>query len=467
MPTQEAEEEVAETFEVVIKEENYLEDFIKEEMEEEESVFIPNFGSPEVCRLCGTENHFETLCDIKDPELKIEAKLMKVFNVNLSDEKLLPQSVCNQCLIKLNNAIAFVDDIKETQEKLSKDLSKKIVLFDQPSTSRFASSFDFAAPKQIEKVKKKTENKIKQIPRGLIPQPRDLILVEDIFDVEMTKGTFQSPPDTLEIELDDDEKNLDGSPNEAGKERLKSFGWSSYKWKCSECEMILDSLNYFEEHFKTAHKKCKTSYSCIDCDFEAKKYFPLHNHIIEHEKRKHLKFFCEFCDEFKTNLVDLQKHRHEFHPKYRNTCVYCGWISAAGIALKNHAGSKHSVSLEKNLYHCDVCGFKTVLIHVLKNHIKRKHSTTSPIICDQCGKTFKTQSDLRSHQLVHVQDRNFACDICEMRFKHKSNFAKHRQIHFAKDFKFECKICSKKFHKISNLNYHISTIHTDKHQYTW
>jgi hypothetical protein len=47
----------------------------------------------DLCRICGQQKFLETLCNITDPELDVEEKLKKTFNVRLAQEKILPQQM--------------------------------------------------------------------------------------------------------------------------------------------------------------------------------------------------------------------------------------------------------------------------------------------------------------------------------------------------------------------------------------
>ncbi|XP_052864380.1 zinc finger and BTB domain-containing protein 17-like [Anopheles cruzii] len=43
-------------------------------------------------------------------------------------------------------------------------------------------------------------------------------------------------------------------------------------------------------------------------------------------------------------------------------------------------------------------------------------------ICDVCGKEFSTKGNLKSHMVLHTNERPFACEQCGMNFAKKSNY---------------------------------------------
>lgn len=361
----------------------------------------------DICRLCGQKNSENDLCNINDAELMIEIKLEKVFKIRLANEKLLPNSVCFDCIIKLENSLGFLDLLEQTQAILMSNLKTQLRQCDSPLLEKdikmeeiFATEMEDLIPTSsrvptfaekkiikkkapIKKVQKKSEQK--RSSSNLV------IRVEDIFKKELTQNVYETKPDTLDVS--DDSKISDGTLSESGQLRMLEMG--CYTWKCNECYNVLESSQSLENHFKAVHVDKKITYSCCDCPSSFKSFFTFQNHMID-SHRPHMKFFCDICSEYRWNLVDLFKHRQEFHPKYKNTCLYCGKVFECGFHLKQHSYI-HMKLDERQMFQCDLCSFTAhskynIRQHLIINHFKPEEEH----ICELCGKICKRLSDMVS-----------------------------------------------------------------------
>lgn len=73
------------------------------------------------------------------------------------------------------------------------------------------------------------------------------------------------------------------------------------------------------------------------------------------------------------------------------------------------------------------------------------------IICEQCGKTFKTTKTLRTHvESVHEKLRKYVCPICDKAFfdRGKLNFHQHKHSEVRN---FHCEECGRSFKTKSDL----------------
>jgi len=54
-----------------------------------------------------------------------------------------------------------------------------------------------------------------------------------------------------------------------------------------------------------------------------------------------------------------------------------------------------------------------------------RHEGVKLYVCSQCAKRFCTVHDLKSHQLVHSDYKQFFCGLCSKDFKHKRSVVQH------------------------------------------
>ena len=83
------------------------------------------------------------------------------------------------------------------------------------------------------------------------------------------------------------------------------------------------------------------------------------------------------------------------------------------------------------------CQYKTPYESYLKRH-QLIHSNERQFVCDwsECGKRFKTKSDLIQHKrVVHLKEKKYKCDYkdCEKRFFNRSDLIQHKYIHSGKN----------------------------------
>lgn len=367
----------------------------------------------EQCRFCGVQKYMESMFSLFDSELMIEAKLEKVFSsFQLYKDKLLPNSVCSDCYTKLENAADFLTLIEETQESLMDSVNQQLircdnslmfaedikmeilqasVAVDQSATTSFLFVDDKPPNKKAKHRKTPTSSKEVTSSYNRWKGANPVYKVEEIFVQELECGVFETEPETLA--MSDSEKNPDGTLSEEGKYKVLQSAWISYNWKCVECNLFVESSKELEDHFKRDHKNLKVTYPCMDCKQSFKSYFSFQNHVIDVHK-PHLKFCCDVCSDFRWNLTELYKHRQQFHPKFRNTCLYCGRLFDCGFNLKQHV-SVHLKFEEDQLFHCDICGYKSHTKFLIKQHFIASHiKNSTELVCEQCGKICKRLSDM-------------------------------------------------------------------------
>lgn len=196
-------------------------------------------------------------------------------------------------------------------------------------------------------------------------------------------------------------------------------------------------------------------------------------------------YACEECAAtFHTAryLVDhcrLQHSKKDLpEPKYANgqdqdavvsahwskTCADCGSTYSTRRRLREHYAS--GIHTDAPRYVCTECGAKFDNSTHLERH-KASHKDDRPWVCEVCEKDFKTQDNLRYHQLwVHTDEKSFPCEDCDKSFKRKEALVLHRKdAHPEEEIDGTCDKCGKVFESLSKLRWHISTDHNDKDKF--
>lgn len=88
------------------------------------------------------------------------------------------------------------------------------------------------------------------------------------------------------------------------------------------------------------------------------------------------------------------------------------------------------------------------------------HSAKKPYKCDDCGKSFTWNSELKRHKRVHTGERPYTCGECGNCFGRQSTLKLHQRIHTGEK-PYQCSQCGKSFRQSSNLHQHHRLHHGD------
>ena len=143
------------------------------------------------------------------------------------------------------------------------------------------------------------------------------------------------------------------------------------------------------------------------------------------------------------------------------SCVLCEQVARQKQDIYRHIESAH---IETNPFSCDICGALLKTRHVLYNH-KRSHKAKpnlheEPVICTECGKSFRNKIIAKKHMKTHIGVKEYQCNICEKDFLERRDMIVHMKRH-NKDFDIICNICGKGFVERRYLKKHMMKKHEE------
>ena len=109
---------------------------------------------------------------------------------------------------------------------------------------------------------------------------------------------------------------------------------------------------------------------------------------------------------------------------------------------------------------CPHCGKLVVKGTQMTEHVKSKHENDTPYKCNECTKSFGTDTFLRQHiQQVH---RRLKCNICEKEICNKLWFKRHMaKVHgIVAENSIQCDLCTVVFDTAEAKSKHMMKQHT-------
>ena len=211
----------------------------------------------------------------------------------------------------------------------------------------------------------------------------------------------------------------------------------------------------------------------------------LKKHELIHQQT--FPFRCKLCDKGIRTISNMYKHLRVKHSltadlkchilgadgeAYEDRKEAVGKVVSLGGVPPEYLNPKHvmaqgSVGQNKSgaeLFTCLVCD-KQVTKYALKNHLS-VHNGENKFKCDQCPKTYATNSSLANHRVsshLNVKGLAFKCSGCFRTFRtakvrdhHQTSCLKNGSV---KKAAFECRLCNKMFGYKNNLVAHQRAVH--------
>ncbi|XP_061175186.1 zinc finger protein 845-like [Saccostrea echinata] len=250
-----------------------------------------------------------------------------------------------------------------------------------------------------------------------------------------------------------------------------------YAFKCPHCPQQFKLKRYMTKHINDKHeeaskpKEKSDMETCKICDTPYVSKVELlehmkesHEHIINtHRKATDdpEKFGCARCHKVYNTVDDFIIHVSNHRPKKKLVCDFCGNTFNTKSNLNTHVRLKHSTVRP---FECNICNKKYALRTLLNQHVRFQHCNERPVSCNICGKGFRTKSQLQKHSYSH-RENTIDCEACE----HKSWTMEGYKIHLVathpelamekKIHHYTCQYCNRKFAVLHQYKRHLA-IHT-------
>ncbi len=258
-------------------------------------------------------------------------------------------------------------------------------------------------------------------------------------DCKPKKKRIKKPVKLEEAEVDNDNANPGSSVTQS-----QSNESDLTRHVCEQCGKTYKEKRSLERHVLVVHTK-DNPFRCEKCDIGFRDQIDLDRHC---RTPKHLgtgvrTIRCPKCHKYYKDQDQLERHfiskpncENDYNPDAYK-CEECGKKFHAGGALRRHINIAHK-GLRHNCPGCNV-SFRSrfsLTTHYLKNEeckakagwdpVRKKTAKPQSYICDQCGRNFNSNSDLKKHvNFDHLDICIFKCEKCNVKCRDKTHFAKH------------------------------------------
>ncbi|ETN66451.1 hypothetical protein AND_001764 [Anopheles darlingi] len=485
----------------------------------------------EKCRLC--LEHGEGVMVSRVEELP------PVFTFQLDPDCSLPVNVCRQCFSQVEDFYSFSNAVLQNQEKLRALHAQLKTEFIQVEEIKLESPFEtdaFGTASSMETEENKLNIDSDTESRELTSQKSqcDTMIVNTANDLETEEIDQQGDQNSEENydepnEEPESEENENDALNKRGLKRTREIKSEAvikmqqenemiadyFQLDCEQCPHRADNFVALKKHYRVRHnrsgyvrccerklfKRCDLlehqqvhlnpkQFACDLCgkQYRSKEYLQrhrqqahdssaerkfkctechrsfLHRFQLNSHLARHVKAPCPQCDKILSSKAALGIHMQKIHStEGRMICDTCGREFRTKLSFTKHV-QQHQGTYVPEQYRCDYCSALLASKVSLKKHILVKHKTTDEeYVCTKCnnGKRYPNKLAFDSHKRkVHVE-KKYACDFCGRGFKDAKNLREHRAVHSGEDL-YRCEHCTVAFKWKSNMYAHTKKQHPDE-----
>lgn len=136
-------------------------------------------------------------------------------------------------------------------------------------------------------------------------------------------------------------------------------------------------------------------------------------------------------------------------------------------SLTLHMRKCHNLGKEHKSHICEYCGKTFDTMSQLRKHrFTHKDKSELPYACEEanCERRFASKQLLKVHMMRHAGIRNYTCSYCGVQKTTRTELKIHLNYHTL-ERTYSCRFCSKVCYSSSNLNKHIRTVHERARNY--
>ncbi|XP_036318411.1 zinc finger protein 2 homolog isoform X1 [Rhagoletis pomonella] len=238
------------------------------------------------------------------------------------------------------------------------------------------------------------------------------------------------------------------------------IGGGAAKFQCEQCPRRCVTSENLEAHLRT-HQGLKP-FLCKDCgrSFNNGNHFRRHVRDVHGPRPVELTFICpvEGCGKFFNREASCKMHyRLKHNPAIANrkpkslVCEDCGKTFPTNSKLIEHR-YKH-LPMEQYPHKCDECGKRYKNRRTFRDH-QLRHAGIKNFICPHCGVRKTTKNELHTHINYHTKERQWPCSKCASVFNNSGNLRLHDRIVHLRLRPYMCSYCDKSFGKQATWKHH-------------